>query len=459
MLELSHHIFGLEDNMEKLPIKRNTPLESMFAPYEMMSKLYTINDLNEEEDEEILAVRKQNKSQVRESKQCKWQTARKAATDHRGKEEKKKYRGRLWAPFKNKDLEREKLREEIANCKQRIEEFEVESAEEEILRDATHEEEFLGNTVEKLQGILKEKQELIHQLEHKLCQEKEKTTALEEDYESVIRALRDQLKEKKALNQSLCSQSDRNVASLQGQVQKQLEANMELSQQLEGKNAELRGLHDELDNCKKQLQSAEEKVQIASAQLTAANAEVSTLKVDKEALQTTLSDSQGANAQSTRNSAASMFALQTAHTHLEKKYLRVKKEMDELWRERNQLKKIITKFQGNVPSDDLHLQLEELRASNEDLRVRLKVGEEAFKEKFVECHRLQAQLNKVTRNSSIQSPEASSAPEMQSIITKLQKALDEERKALDREKNSVLQKNDQINQVCCEKLFLLIFVE
>ena len=314
----------------------------------------------------------------------------------------------------------------------------------------------LGNTVEKLQGNLKEKQELIHQLEHELedvnsqlAQEKGKTIALEEDYESVIRALHDQLEGEKALNQSLCSQSDRNVASLQGQVQKQLEANMELSQQLEGKTAELRGLHDELDNCKKQLQSAEEKIQIASVQLTAANAEVSTLKVDKEALQTTPSDAQGLKAQSTRNSAASMFALQTAHTHLEKKYLRVKEEMDELWRERNELKRTIATFQGNVPSDDLLLQLEELRASNKDLRVRLKMGEEAFKAKFVECHRLQAQLNKGTRNSSLQSPEASPAPEMQSIVTKLQKALDEERKALDRDKNSILQKNDQINQVCC----------
>lgn len=368
----------------------------------------------------------------------------------------------IYLELKNKDQELEKAREEIENCRRKVEE--VESDREEILRDASHEADLLGQKIEKLQEELKEKQELVYQLEHELedantqlNQEKGKTTALEEDYESVIRALHDQLEGEKALNQSLCSQSDRNLASLQGQVQKQLGANMDLSQQLEAKNAEIRELCDELDNLKRQLQSAEEKVQIASAQLNAVDTEVKSLKVEKEALQTTLTDTQGASAQSSKNSAASMYALQTAHAHLEKNYLKVKKEMDELWRERNELKRTIATFQGNVPSDDLRLQIEEMRACNEDLRMRLNMGAEAFKMKFIECRKLEEQLDKVARTTPVQSEEAGLALEMRGKVSKLRKALDEEKKALSIEKSLVLQKNEEINEVFYNKFLLNFF--
>ena len=474
----------VEKNMEKLVIERKQYLENMAADREMIEKLQ--NDLKAKEDESNALksrwmefktkarsessefaekIEKVNSENGRLQEQLLQITEENNILKRNLEEESerltKKVRD-MYIELKNKDQEREKVQEEIASYLHRIEE--LESTKEEILRDASHEAELLGQKIQKLQRDLTEKQELIHQLEQELEdansqleQEKGKITALEEDYESVIRALHDQLEGEKALNQSLCSQSDRNVASLQGQVQKQLEANMELSQQLEGKNAELRDVCGELNNYKKQLQYAEEKLQIALVQLAAIDAEVKSLKLDKETLQTTLTDTQGASAQSTKNSAASMYALQTAHTHLEKKYLKAKKEMDELWRERNELKRTIATFQGNVPCDDLRLQMEEMRACNEDLRVRLNMGAEAFKMKFIECRQLEEQLNKVTRTSSVQSEEAGSATEMRNKISKLRRALDEEKKALNIEKSMVLQKDDEINQVCC-KIQLTHFV-
>ena len=308
----------------------------------------------------------------------------------------------MYIELKNKDQEIDKVKEEIASYRHKIEE--VESSKEKILRDASHEAELLGQTIKKLQRGSSKKQELIHQLEQdledantQLGEEKGKITALEEDYESVIRGLHDQLEEEKALNQSLCSQAEHDIASLQVQVQKQVEANMKLSQQLERKNAELSNLCGERDNCKKQLQSAEEKLQISVAQLTALDDEVKSLKVEKEILQMNLTDTRGASAQS----AASMYALQTAYAHIEKKYLHVKKQMEELWRERSKLKRTITTFHGNVPCNDLRFRMEEMRACNEDLHVRLNMGAEAFKMKFVECRQLEDQLKKVTRTSSV----------------------------------------------------------
>ena len=358
----------------------------------------------------------------------------------------------VYLELKNKDQELQKAQEEIANYGRAI--ANLESSKEEILKNASHEADLLGTKITKLQDELKEKQELIYQLEQELediksqlNQEKGKTTALEEDYESVIRALQDQLEGEKALNHSLCSQSDRNLADLQEQVQKQLETNMELSAQLEGKKAEIRGLCDELEDCKKQQHAAEEKVQKAWTQITAADAEVKSLKLEKEKLQTTLTDTQGASVQSSKNSAASMYALQTAHTHLEKNYLKIKKDCDELWRERNELKRTVAAFQGSVALDDVRLQIEELRACNEDLRVRLNMGAEAYKMKFIECRQLEAKLSKLKRTSSVESLESGSVLEMQSMLVKLRKALDEEKRALNVEKSMLLQKNEEINQV------------
>lgn len=469
----------VEKNKEELVIERKQYLESMTADRQMIEKLQ--NDLKAKDDEistvkarwaelktkcrsesaefaeKIERVNNANGRLQEQVVQITEENSRlKRDLEEESERVNKKVRD-LHVDLKNRDQQLEKARDEIASYERKIEE--VESDREEILRDASHEADLLGQKIEKLQGDLKEKQELIYQLEHELedantqlTQEKGKTAALEEDYESVIRALHDQLEGEKALNQSLCSQSDRNLASLQGQVQKQLVANMDLSQQLEVKNAEIRELCEELDNCKRQLQFAEERAQMASVQLTATEAELKSLKVEKENLQTTLTDTQGASAQSSKNSAASMYALQTAHAHLEKKYLKVKKEMDELWRERNELKRTIATFQGNASSDDLRLQIEEMRACNEDLRVRLNMGAEAFKMKFVECRQLEEQLNNVTRTTSVQSEEAGSTLEMKSKVSKLRKTLDEERKALNIEKSMVLQKNDEINQVFCNKL-------
>lgn len=464
----------VEKNKEKLVVEKKQYLESMTADRQMIEKLQ--NDLKGKEDEfNLLKTRhmelktkarsesaefsekleKINSMNGKLQEQLAQVTAENTMLRRNIEEESdrltKKIRD-VYLELKNKDQELEKAQEEIANYGRAI--ANLESSKEEILKDASHEADLLGTKITKLQDELKEKQELIYQLEQELediksqlNQEKGKTTALEEDYESVIRALQDQLEGEKALNHSLCSQSDRNLADLQEQVQKQLETNMELSAQLEGKKAEIRGLCDELEDCKKQQHAAEEKVQKAWTQITAADVEVKSLKLEKEKLQTTLTDTQGASVQSSKNSAASMYALQTAHTHLEKNYLKIKKDCDELWRERNELKRTVAAFQGSVASDDVRLQIEELRACNEDLRVRLNMGAEAYKMKFIECRQLEAKLSKLKRTSSVESLESGSVLEMQSMLVKLRKALDEEKRALNVEKSMVLQKNEEINQV------------
>ena len=354
--------------------------------------------------------------------------------------------------LRNKDQEVQKLQQEISNYDCVV--TDLENSKEEILKDASREAELYGKKIEKLLDEGKEKQELAYQLEQELedvksqlNQERGKTTALEEDYESVIRALQDQLDAEKAFNQSLCSQSDRNLASLQGQVQKQLETNMEMASQLDARKAEIRALCDELDACKRQLSKSQGEAQSILARFTTADAEVKSLMVEKENLQTALTDTQGASARSSKNSKASMYALQTAHTHLEKSYLKVKKERDELWEKRNELKRTISALQGDLSSDDLRLQIEELRANNEDLRVRLNMGAEAYKVKFIECRQLEAKLSKLKRTSSVESLESSSVQDMQSVVDKLRKALDDEKRALSVEKSMVSQKHDEINQV------------
>ncbi|MCG8404110.1 MAG: hypothetical protein MI923_02815, partial [Phycisphaerales bacterium] len=145
-----------------------------------------------------------------------------------------------------------------------------------------------------------------------------------------------------------------------------------------------------------------------------------------ENLQTALSDTQGASARSSKNSKASMYALQTAHTHLEKSYFKVKKERDELWEKRNELKRTISALQGDLSSDDLRLQIEELRENYEGLRVRLNMGAEAYRVKFIEWHQLEAKLSKLIWSSSEEFVEQllESGPvlEMQSVVAKLWKA-------------------------------------
>ena len=80
----------------------------------------------------------------------------------------------------------------------------------------------------------------------------------------------------------------------------------------------------------------------------------------------------------------------------------MKKELDELWQERNELKRIISASQVHLSSDDLRLEIEELRANNKDLRVHLYMGAEAYRVKFIECLQLEAKLSKLKRSSSVE---------------------------------------------------------
>ena len=107
--------------------------------------------------------------------------------------------------LKNKDQEVQKLQQEISNYDCIV--TDLENSKDKILKDPLLEAELYGKKVEKLLNEGKEKQELAYQLEQELedvkiqlNQERGKTTALEEDYEPVIRALQGQLDAAKALN-------------------------------------------------------------------------------------------------------------------------------------------------------------------------------------------------------------------------------------------------------------------
>ena len=462
----------LEKNMEKLVTERKQYLENMAAHQQMIEKLQ--NDLKAKEDEiNTLKAQWMESEMKAKSESTKFAEKIEKANGENGRlqeqlvqitqennvlkrnleEESKRLNNEvrdMYFELKNKDQELEQVTEENASYKHRIEE--VESSRAEMLRAASHDKELLGQRIEKLQRGSNEKQELIHQREQELEdansqleQEKGKITALEEGYESIIRALHNQLEGEKAQNQSLCSQADLNTAKLQIQLQKQQEANMALRQQLEGKNTELRNVCGELDNCKKQLQSAEEKLQISVAQLTAVDAEVKSLKLEKEILQQALTDTRGASTQS----AASMYALQTAYAHIKKNYLEVKNKMDKLLRERSKLKRTIATFHGHFPCDELRLQMEEIKACIEDLRARVNMGAEAYKRKFIECCQLEKELNKVARTSSVQSEEAGSASVMQNKVSKLRKTSEEAKKTF--------RKSDEIYKVFCHESFNMIF--
>lgn len=467
----------VEKNKEKLVIERKQYVDTMTADRQMIEKLQKDGKAKEEEIASLKtrvtefktkakseSVEFAEKLETLTSANGRLQDQLVQITSENGmlKRSKEEESDRFTKRIRDAHLELKNMDRELQNMQKEIEKYrgvvaDLERAKEEILHDASQEAELLGNKIEKLRDEGNEKQELIYQLERELedvktqlIHEKGKATALEEDYESAFRALQDQLEGEKALNQSLCSQSDRNFADLQGQVQKQLEANMELTAQLEGRKAEIRDLCDELDDCKKELHAADENARKAWRQISAADAEVKSLMIEKETLQSALADTQGASMRSSKNSAASMYALQTAHAHLEKNYLKIKKEQEELWRERNDLKRSVAALQGKVSSDDIRLQVEELRANNEDLRVRLNMGAEAYKMKFIECRQLEAKLNKLRRSSSVEALESSSILEMQPMILKLQKALDEEKEALVVEKNLVLMKNEEINQLNLE---------
>ncbi|KAK3702894.1 hypothetical protein QZH41_014158 [Actinostola sp. cb2023] len=301
------------------------------------------------------------------------------------------------------------------------------------------------------------KDDTIQRLECELEDAKEnyetengRNTALEEDYESAIRGLEHQLEGERALNKSLCTQTDNAVTDLQSQLEHQLQVNAEQSRVLEAKAAEAKAAIEELEAQKNHSKSLQERLNVAVAQLSATDTEVNALKTEKEVLQTSLCDTKGNNEKSSKNSAASMYALQTAHAHLEKKYVEIKKKMEELWKDKNELKRALAVMQGSLSATDLRHEIEEFRAKNEDLRVRLNMGAEAYKVKFIECRRLESQLRKLQRLQPC--VEGGS-----STITKLHQELEDQKSAglalnaaLEAEKETVKQKNQHIEEVKLE---------
>ena len=301
------------------------------------------------------------------------------------------------------------------------------------------------------------KQEYINRLEdelqgmkQQLGLMKDKNMALEED----CVGLEDQLEGQNALIESLCKPSDSNLQFLPTQIKRLVRARVARGHLLEAKTVEFKQAEEALETFRAELEESKGKVQRAWLQLSAADVTVRDLKMDKEALQTKLNDESHQKSKQSKNSDASMFALKTAQSHLEKKLLESEREQENLWRERNELKRTLANFQSNLPAGDLRHQLDDLRTHNKNLRVRLNMGAEAYKMKFIECRKLQSQLKKFQRSVSTESFEVSIDPDVQSIVSKLRQALDSERElvactksALEKEKEVVMQKDVELVKV------------
>lgn len=280
--------------------------------------------------------------------------------------------------------------------------------------------------------------------------EKGRNSALEEDYESALRGLEHQLEGERALNKSLCTQTDNTVADLQNQLEHQLQVNAGQSKLLETKTTELKTTTEELETQKKQAKSLQDQLNLINAQLSATDSEVNALKTQKEMLQTSISDSKGKSEKFSKNSAASMYALQTAHAHLEKKYVEVKKKVEELWKDKNELKRALAVVQGSLSATDMRHEIEEFRAKNEDLRVRLNMGAEAYKVKFIECRRLETQLKKLQKGQPCVEGESSDIAELKQELGEQKSIGLTVKVALEKEKEALKLKDLQIDEVRLE---------
>ena len=468
-------------NEEKLVTEKVQYLESMAADREMLQKLHDNLKVKDEEVNSLKArlseTRAKAKAEVgslsatvdaanEKVAQIQEELAKerstcdnlRRSTEMEIEKEGKKVRS-LQIELRSKEQELGEAK--AARAEQALQLVELQQTTKESQEKSTKDFSAISRVLRNSQEDCNRKQEYINQLEDELQDMKQqlglmkdKNMALEEDYEATMRALEDQLEGQKALNESLCNQSDSNLLHLQAQLQRQLEANAALGHQLESKTVELKQAEEALETFRAELEESKGKVQRAWLQLSAADVTVRDLKMDKEALQTKLNDESHQKSKQSKNSDASMFALKTAQSHLEKKLLESEREQENLWRERNELKRTLANFQSNLPAGDLRHQLDDLRTHNEDLRVRLNMGAEAYKMKFIECRKLQSQLKKCQRSVSTESVEVSIDPDVQSIVSKLRQALDSERElvactksALEKEKEVVMQKDVELVKV------------
>lgn len=284
----------------------------------------------------------------------------------------------------------------------------------------------LEEHTEKLTKVIQDKERALDVCEEKVLEmscvleeERAMHKQLIEEYEDSLTNIQGQLNQERAFNNSLSTASDRQVAELQEQLNIQLEKNSTACQQIEVKTQEIKRLEEELKGNEKVIVNMEQCIDETKKELESAKSH------EEEYLQ-----SKAAKEKKTEQNSAlegPYFALQTANAQVKNQYLQAKKDMDNLWRQKSDLKRQLTTLQSELPDSDLRFQMANLKKQIEDLRIRLNMGAEAYKAKFKECRKYQNQLKKVQKDSSGRTTPESPLSVTEFEIRNLKQAIENEK--------------------------------
>ena len=237
-------------------------------------------------------------------------------------------------------------------------------------------------------------------------------------YEESILKLQNQLDQERAFNNSLCSASDRQVDDLQKQLNIQLQLNSSALKQTEKQTQEIKLLEEKLTLKKNEIERMQSKIENQVQELESGK------KLENESLQL---NADGSKADGNTALEGSYFALKTAHGQLRKQYIQAKKDMENVWRQKADLKRQLATIQSEMPESDVRFQMANLKKQIEDLRIRLNMGAEAYKAKFKECQKYEKQLKKVKKVSNSQTAAQNPSSMAEFEIRNLKQSLENEK--------------------------------
>ena len=244
----------------------------------------------------------------------------------------------------------------------------------------------LKRSMETLLTDVAEKQNCIDQLKENkdvlmqdLRREQENILLLKMEYENIMAAKENKIKELQELNDLLNNASDQKILDLQNEVTTGENLNQKLREEVDEiskKLAEETSSHDlERANFEQELTKTKHAVRDCEVEVICLKEEVKTLKSENIGLKEKVTGPR--------------HALQVAYHHTQKQLSQLKSENEQLQQQCQGLKQ--------QTSGDLQKQVE-------DLKLRLCMGANAYKEKFLECKRLQSELKKLQENAQSTSP-------------------------------------------------------
>lgn len=300
--------------------------------------------------------------------------------------------------------------------------------------------EALMNELHEKERAVNVSEEQIHEIGCELEEEKAMHQQVIQEYEDLITTVQEQLNQERAFNNSLSTASDRQVAELQEQLNIQLERNSTACKQIDLKTQEVKKLEEDMKAKEKVVASMQKRINEREQELESAKS------LQQEYLQ-----SKENKAEKNSDLEGPYFALQKAHAHLKKQHLEAKGDMENLWRQKSDLKRQLTTLQSELPDSDLRFQMASLKKQIEDLRIRLNMGAEAYKEKFKECQKYQNQLKKVQKNPPpSQSPSSVSEIEVRNLKQSLENektSMVEIKKSLENYKNDSCEAKQELEEV------------